>query len=476
MTTSRERYDAVVVGAGPNGLAAAIELARGRRSVLLLEAQDTVGGGSRSAELTLPGFIHDICSEIHPLALASPFFRSLDLDRLGIELVHPEHTLAHPLEGEEFVIQRRSIAETSESLGRDGDAYARLMNPLAEHAEDIIEQVLGPLRPPRHPLTMARFGLMAIRSARALARRFESHRAPALVAGIAAHSMLPLNSSPTAGVALFLGLLAHAVGWPAVKGGSQRIADGLRAELEALGGEVRTRERVTSLDSLPPARAYVFDLTPRQLLEIAGDRLQGGYRRRLAKFRYGPGVFKADWALNEPIPWKDGRAAGAGTVHLGGTFGEIAYSEAEVTAGRHPERPYVLLAQPSSPDPSRAPAGKHTAWAYCHVPSGSEVDMTDRIEAQIERFAPGFRDVVAARSTMNTRALEAHNENYIGGDINGGLQDLPQLFTRPSWRINPYTTPADEIFICSSSTPPGGGVHGMCGYWAARAALRSVLK
>lgn len=466
-----------MVGAGPNGLAAAIAIAQAGRSVAVYEAGSTVGGGCRSAELTLPGFVHDVCSAIHPLGLGSPFFRTLPLERYGLEWLHPEAPLANPFDDGTAAILERSVEATAESLDGDARAYRRLMGPLVRDANELIVELLGPLRPPRHPFALARFGLKAVRSAaRTAASAFEGERARGLFAGIAAHSMLPLDKRPTAGVALLLGMLAHAVGWPIPRGGSQKISNALAAHLTSLGGEIVLGRRVESIEDLPPARAVLFDVTPRQLLRIAGHRVPDRYRRRLERYRYGPGVFKIDWALDGPIPWKAEESARAGTVHIGPTLSEVAASEAAVSRGQHPERPFVLLAQQSLFDPSRAPEGKQTVWAYCHVPSGSDVDMTERIEAQVERFAPGFRDRVIARTVMNARQMERYNPNYVGGDINGGIQDLRQHFTRPVARLVPYSTPAKGIFICSSSTPPGGGVHGMCGWWAARAALRTALR
>jgi phytoene dehydrogenase-like protein len=472
---ARPSYDAAIVGAGPNGLAAAITIAREGRSVLLIEGERTIGGGTRSAELTLPGFVHDVCSAIVPLALASPFFASLTLDRHGLEFIHPRAALAHPLDDGSVALLHRSVDATARGLGADHRSYRRLMEPLVDRADALLRDVLGPLRVPRHPFVLARFGLSGIRSLRGLASRFDGQAAQALLAGIAAHSMLPLDRAPSAAVALVLGMLAHTAGWPMARGGSQRIADALTAHLRSLGGEIVTGEWVGSLDDLPPSRAVLLDVTPRQALRIAGHRLPAGYRRSLERFRYGPGVFKVDYALAGPVPWKAEECSWAGTVHLGGTLEEIAAAEEIVAQGEHPERPLVLLAQQSLFDPTRAPEGKHTLWAYCHVPHGSPVDMTDRIEYQIERFAPGFRDRVLARSVMSPADLERHNPNYVGGDINGGLQSLLQTFARPTLRPVPYSTPVRGLYLCSSSTPPGGGVHGMCGYHAARAALRGVL-
>jgi phytoene dehydrogenase-like protein len=464
---------AVVVGSGPNGLAAAIVLAEAGRAVVVLEGETTLGGGCRSAELTLPGFVHDTCSTVHALARASPFLSSLPLAEHGLELAHPDAPLAHPLDDGSAVILERSVEETARSLGPDERAYRSLFGPLVRHADALLGDILGPLRPPRHPLVLSRFGLGAIRSAVGLAgSRFEGERARALLAGCCAHSMLSLRAPVSAAFGLVLTLSAHAVGWPVARGGSQRLADALASHLRSLGGSVETGRPVESLDELPGDATTLLDVTPRQLLALAGARLPALYRRRLARYRYGPGVFKLDWALDGPIPWTAPEVARAGTVHLGGTLEQVAASEDGVTRGQHPERPYVLLVQASLFDPTRAPAGRHSAWAYCHVPNGSTRDMTAAIEAQVERFAPGFSDLIAARSVMGPAEVERRNPNYVGGDINGGVQDLRQLWTRPVARPVPYSTPLPGVFLCSSSTPPGGGVHGMCGYWAARAALR----
>ena len=468
-------YDAVVVGAGPNGLAAAITLARAGRHVLVREACPTVGGGTRSAELTLPGFVHDICSAVHPLSVASPFFRNLPLRDYGLEFVQPPVALAHPLDDGTAVLVERSVEATGRTLGEDAEAYRRLFAPLVKNWQHLLDELLGPFPfPPRHPFLMARFGLNALWPATWLGRAlFSSERGKAVFAGMAAHSMLPLDAPISAAFGIMLTVPAHAVGWPVVKGGSQHIADALAGYLRSLGGEIVTGQPVTCLDELPPARHVLFDVTPRQLIKLAGDQLPPGYVRRLQGYRYGPGVFKMDWALDGPIPWKAPEVARSATVHLGGTMSEIAAGERAVGRGEHPERPFMLLAQSTLHDPTRAPKGCHTVWAYCHVPNGSTVDMSARLEAQIERFAPGFRDRILARSLKDSAAMEQYNANYIGGDINGGIQDWRQLFTRPVARAVPYSTPNPRLFLCSSSTPPGGGVHGMCGYHAAQAVLRA---
>jgi phytoene dehydrogenase-like protein len=470
--------DAIVVGAGPNGLAAAITLARAGRSVRAYEAAPVAGGGTRTAELTLPGFRHDVCSTILPLTIASPFFASIDLAARGLELIHPEVPFAHPFDGGRAAILERSVQATADGLGgADGRAWRRLFGPLVRDVGKLGPEILRPVvHVPRHPLALVRFGLPALRSARGLARaRFDDEAARGLFAGVAAHSMLSLDRPLSASFGLVLATFAHAVGWPMVRGGAAGVARALVAELEAAGGEVVTGHRVDSLADLPPARAVLLDVTPRQLVAIAGDRLPPRSRRRAERFRYGPGVFKVDWALDAPVPWAAEGPRRAATVHLGGTLDEIAAGEAEVAAGRHPERPYVLFVQYAAWDPSRAPAGKATAWAYCHVPPGSTVDMTDRIEAQVERFAPGFRDLILARATHAPAAMEAYDANYVGGDINGGIEDIRQLVFRPWPTIDPYRVGAG-LYLCSSSTPPGGGVHGMSGLFAARSALRHELR
>ncbi len=472
MTTS-QTHDAIVVGAGPNGLAAAVTLARAGKSVIVYEASEWIGGGTRSAELTLPGFVHDICAAIHPLGIGSPFLRSLPLGEFGLEWIQPAAPLAHPLDDGTAVVLERSLPATMEQLGRDGAMYRRLVAPLVQDWSKLERMILAPLvRVPRHPFALARFGLPALVSGRLLAERlFAGERARALFGGMAAHSLLPLEHSPTASLALVMAILAHTVGWPLARGGSQNIANALAGYLRALGGEIVTAQRVESADDLPAAPARLFEVAPRALLRLAGTHFPAHYRRRLERFRYAPGAFKVDWALDAPMPWRARECLRAGTVHLGGTLAEIAASERAVWRGEPPEKPFIILAQQSLFDPSRAPAGKHTVWAYCHVPNGSTFDMTARMEAQIERFAPGFRDRILGRSVMPPGSLERISPNYVGGDINGGMLDLWQIFVRPTMFV-PYTTPAKGIYLCSSSTPPGGGIHGMCGYLAAQAALK----
>jgi len=474
--------DAVVIGAGPNGLAAAIELARAGRSVHVVERRDQVGGGAHTAELTLPGFRHDVCSAVHPLAAGSPALSRWGLERHGLEFVYPKVQAAHPLDGGQAVAVSRSVRETAAGLGVDAQAYESLIGPFADGWDGLADLLLGPLPTwPRAPLLAARFGALGVLSARALARiRFDGERARAILAGVAAHSMQPLSGAGTGAFGLVLLTLAHACGWPVARGGSEAIALAMRAELESLGATVQTGIEVESLDDLPElrsARAILFDLTPRQLLAICGPGdLPEHYRRALGRFRYGPGVFKVDYALSGLVPWAAPECVSAATLHLGGTLEEIAASEEAVGRGRHPDRPYVLVCQPTVIDPSRAPEGRHALWAYCHVPGGSTVDMTAAIEAQIERFAPGFSELVLARATRGPAEFEALDPNFVGGDINGGAATLRQTLARPVWRLSPYTTPNPRLFLCSSSTPPGGGVHGMCGYHSARAALAGVLR
>ena len=468
-------YDAIVVGAGPNGLAAAITLQQAGISVLLLEGKETIGGGLRTAEITLPGYLHDICSAIHPMAVASPFMSQLPLHEHGLEFIYPDVAAAHPFDDGTAAVLKRSIEETARLLGKDEQAYTKLIQPITKIWPDIAPDVLGPFHFPKHPLSMAKFGLKALTSANYLSREFHTAKAKGLWAGMAAHSIQPLTNAATSAIGLVLMTAGHLKGWPVPKGGSASIAKALAAYFVSLGGKIETNSYVSSINQLPEAKAVLFDVTPKQLLQIAGNRFSSTYTKQLQRYRYGMGVFKIDWALQEPIPFTAPECRQAGTVHLGNTIEEIVENERLTSAGGHPEKPFVLLAQPSVFDATRAPAGKHTAWAYCHVPNGSTVDMTAAIENQVERFAPGFKDLILARHTFNTQQLEAHNPNYIGGDINGGIIDLRQLYARPAMRWSPYTTPAKGIYICSSSTPPGGGVHGMCGYHAARKALHNVF-
>ncbi|HEX6348804.1 MAG TPA: NAD(P)/FAD-dependent oxidoreductase [Candidatus Dormibacteraeota bacterium] len=466
-----EALDAVVVGAGPNGLAAAIRLAQAGRSVLVLEANRRPGGGLRSDELLEPGFRHDICSTVMAMVPLSPALKTIEFD-----LVTPPAPLAHPFDDGTAAVVERSVEETAEALGGDGPAYRRLLRPLVKRADDLVADAMGPLKPPRHPLLLGRFGMPGLLPAGALARvLFRERDTRALLAGTAAHSMLALSEPGTAAFALVMLVTAHAGGWPLARGGSQSVAEALVARLEQLGGEVRCGERVTSLDHVPEHRAALLDLVPEGVLAVAGDRMSPAYRKRLQRYRHGPAVFKVDWTLDGPIPWRAPACARAATVHLGGTLEEIAHSEHEVARGRSAERPFVILVQPTLFDSSRAPAGKHVAWAYCHVPNGCDQDLTKAVEDQVERFAPGFRDVVRQRRTWTPAQLQVEQPNCIGGDISGGRMDLGQLFTRPVARLDPYRTSDPAIFICSAATPPAGGIHGLCGWYAARSALRSVL-
>ena len=471
-----EGLDAVVVGSGPNGLAAAIELARSGASVRVLEAADSIGGGTRTAELTLPGFRHDVCSACHPLAVVSPYLTTLPLAEHGLEWVFPPLSLAHPLDHEPAVLLRPSVAATAEEMDGDRRAYARVMAPLVKNGSALLNEVLGPLpHVPRHPLVLARFGALGILPAVTLDKViFRAARARALLAGCAAHAILPLERAITGAVGLLFLTTGHMRPWPVARGGSAAIARAMASYLSMLGGSIETGCTVSTLYDLPEARAYLFDTTPRHLAAVAETALPGGYVRRLRRFNYGPGIFKIDWALDGPIPWSDPRCLEASTVHLGGTVEEIAAGEAAVWRGEHWDRPFVLLVQSSQFDASRAPEGRQTGWAYCHVPEGSTLDRTDVIESQVERFAPGFRDRILARHVTNTTDLERYNPNNIGGSINGGAANLVQLVARPAARLDPYSTPNPRFYLCSASTPPGGGVHGMCGYRAARSALRHI--
>jgi phytoene dehydrogenase-like protein len=445
--------------------------------VLVLEAAAQAGGGTRTEELTLPGFRHDVCSTVHPLAVASPAFRDLDLARDGLRLAYPKIALGHPMPNGDSVFLHQDLATTAVGLGRDGAAWRRTVGALGRRWRPLAEGVLNPFAvPPRTPITTGAFGAVGIWPSTLLAKTlFREERTRSLFAGLAAHATLDLKEPLTSAVGLLLGGLAHGVGWPVAVGGSQSIADALVRRLESLGGEVRLSHPVSSMADVPSSTVVLFDVTPRQLLRIAGDELPEGYRNKLARWRYGAGVFKMDWALDAPVPWTDELLVGAGTVHLGATFDEIVIAEREVAKGRVAERPYVLAVQATDADPSRAPDGKHTLWAYCHVPNGCDVDMTGAIEDQIERFAPGFKDRVLAKSVMDPSQIEQHNANEIGGDIAGGVSDWRQMAARPRLSLRPWATPNPRIYLCSSSTPPGGGVHGMCGRNAAQAALRATL-
>jgi len=472
----KDIYDAVVVGAGPNGLAAAIVMQQAGLQVLLVEGKDTVGGGLRSEEPLLPGCVHDICSAIHPMALQSPFFSSLPLAEHGLRYVQPPVLAAHPLEGREAIGLYTSLSDTANQLGIDKQRYMHLFKPLIEMWPDIVGDVLAPLHFPQEPIKMLHFGMKALRSADSFAGTFKSEALKALWGGMAAHGMLPLTAVTTAAIALVLSTAGHTKGWPIAIGGSQHIANALASYFKSLGGDVVTGYYVDALEKLPNAKAFLFDVGPKQLLQIVGDKFSASYRKQLQKYRYGMGVFKMDWVLDGPVPFQSAVCRQAGTVHIGNTYREIATAERLVWQGKHPEKPFVLLAQQSLFDSSRTQSGKQVVWAYCHVPNNSTVDMSQAIERQIERFAPGFRDRIVAKRTMNAQAYELYNPNYVGGDINGGVMDIRQLFARPTLQRSPYRTSATGIYICSSSTPPGGGVHGMCGYHAAKVALKDVFK
>jgi phytoene dehydrogenase-like protein len=470
--TIEAKYDAVVVGSGPNGLAAAMALAQKKLSVLLVEAKASVGGGMRSAELTLPGFIHDVCSAIHPLAAGSPFLKMLPLQQYGLKWIFPPAALAHPFDDGSAVLLTDSIEETAAMLGEDANHYSKIFRPLCKQWDKIAPEILGPLRIPRHPFLVLGFTLYAMHSAIGFVERnFTGNRAKSFFCGMAAHSMLPLDKTISAAAGLVLNILGHTTGWPLAGGGSQKIADAMAAYFQELNGGIVLNTPVADLEQLPPAKAVLLDLTPKQILDIVKNKFPAGYRRQLDKYRYGPGVFKIDWALSDPVPFKAPGCSRAATVHIGGGYGEIMESEGRVWQGKVPEKPFVIMVQPSLFDAGRAPEGRHTAWAYCHTPPGWDGDLTESVENQIERFAPGFRDCIFARHILTAREMERYNANYVGGDINGGMQDLRQLFTRPALRLDPYTTPAADIFLCSSSTPPGGGVHGMCGFHAAQTVL-----
>ncbi len=471
---SAYEYDAVIVGSGPNGLAAAIILARAGWKTLVIESHSTPGGGMRTGEVTLPGFSHDICSSVHPLAASSRLFTRLPLEKFGLKWIFPPIAVGHPLDDGSAILAEQDLAVTAEQLGQDQRAYIHLFEKISESYTQLLEDLHGPLPlPPRHPILTGLFGLKAVQTAAGLNRRvFKEEKARALFAGYAAHSILPLETPGTAAAGLLIGGSVHAIGWPIAAGGSQAIANSLVGYLESLGGTVQTNWEVTKLDELPKCRAVLLDISARALIRLSGEKLPSRYRTRLNKFRYGSGIFKIDYALDGPVPWKNPGLLNTITVHVGGTSAEICASEAAAHRGIHTERPFVLVAQASLFDPNRAPAGKHTLWAYCHVPSGSTIDMTGPLEAQIERFAPGFRERILARKTTNSQELEAYNPNYVGGDISSGEQNLYQQFARPVASLSPYRTPLKGVYLCSSSTPPGGGVHGMCGYQAAKRVLK----
>ena len=472
-----EDFDAVVIGSGPNGLAAAVRLLQAGLRVHVIEGRDRPGGGMRTEALTAPGFRHDVCSAAHPMGVLSPYLTTLSLGDHGLQWVFPPASVAHPLDGQSAVMMYRDLTRTADGLGSDGERYARLLRPFLQNPHGLLEDGLAPLRVPKNPILLARFGWRAVRSASGLARaRFDGPRAQALFAGCAGHAILPLDVWFSAAIAMMFAVTGHVTDWPVARGGSESIARALVSLCRSLGGSFETGRWVKTPSDLPPARAYLFDTSPAQLAKICEPVLPEGYRRRLARYRYGPGIFKVDWALKERIPWRDPNVHDASTVHLGGTLEEIAAAEREVWSGGHPARPYMILVQQSNFDETRAPRGKHTGYAYCHVPAGSTVDLTNVLEEQIERFAPGFRDVVEAKASRNAAQWQTYNPNYVGGAITGGVADVFQLFTRPVARFDPYATPHRRVFMCSASTPPGGGVHGMCGFYAAESVLRRISR
>ena len=472
---AKEEYDAIVVGSGPNGLAAAITLKQAGLSVLLIEGKKELGGGMRSMELTLPGFVHDVCSAVHPMVTLSPFFSQIPLADHGLQMINPTIAAAHPFDDGTAGVLHHSLQKTADGLGKDGEAYLRMMRSTVENLPKLLPDILGPFPFPSHPIALAEFGLKALTSSTWLSNRFKTKQARGLWGGMAAHAIQPLTNLTTSAIGIMLMAAAHVGNWPIPKGGSQSIANALVSYFLSIGGKVETNFFVRSLKQLPSAKVIILDVTPKQLLEIAGEKLSPSYSEKLKKYRYGMGVFKIDWALSEPIPFTNKDCRQAGTVHLGNTIEDITYSEQITSEGKISENPYVLVTQPSLFDNSRAPQGKHTAWAYCHVPHGSQHDYTKIIENQMERFAPGFKDIILARNTMDTSEMEAYNPNYVGGDINGGIQDIWQLYTRPVLSLSPYRTSSKGLYICSSSTPPGGGVHGMCGYHAAKRALKDIF-
>jgi phytoene dehydrogenase-like protein len=477
MKMSTVDYDVVVVGSGPNGLSAAISLQKAGLRILLIEGASTIGGNMRSAELTLPGFTHDIGSAIHPLAVGSPFFASLPLEEFGLEYIFPAYAAAHPFDDGTAATFESSLFNTASGLGIDDTAYTRLFSRLVNDWPMIEGDVLGPFRIPHHPLAMANFGMKALLPAETLVRKyFKGEKARGLFAGMAAHGLLPFSKMASSAAALLLMIQGHLKGWPVIRGGTQQLANALSAYFASIGGQIQTGFRVEKLTDIPSARAVVLDVSPKQALQIAGYAFSFSYGNQLKKYRYGMGVYKIDWALDAPIPFTAASCKLAGTIHLGNSYGEIASNEQLTADGKNPEKPFVLLAQQSLFDPTRAPAGKHTAWAYCHVPNGSVENMRPAIEKQVERFAPGFRDRILAAHTMDTKEMEAFNSNNVGGTINGGVQDIRQLFTRPALKLSPYRTSAKGIYLCSASTPPGGGVHGMCGYQAAKRVLKDIFK
>jgi len=472
------QLDVVIVGSGPNGLAAGIELQRNGLEVLIVEASKSIGGGTRTSELTLPGFKHDYCSAVHPMGFLSPFFQTLPLSEHGLEWIFPEASVAHPLDNEPAVMLYKSIDETINSIGgNDGKRWAELIQPFLKNADALFKDALGPLKFPADPLTLMKFGLKGMLPATYLSNKtFKQERAKALFAGCAAHSILPLESFFSSAVGLMFAISGHIVNWPIAKGGSKAIGEALASYFTELGGKIETNHPISKMGDLPESKYYFFDTDPMQLLSIAGGQFSNSYNKRLKKYNYGPGVFKIDWALSSSIPWKDQNCLKASTVHVGATLGEIGKSEKNAWNGKHSDSPFVMVCQQSQFDSTRTPEGMHTGYAYCHVPNGSSKDMTIEIERQIERFAPGFRDIILERRTTGTAQFYDYNRNFLGGAITGGAANVSQLFTRPVARLNPYSTPDPRIFICSSSTPPGGGVHGMCGYWAAQSLINNLFR